>query len=535
MAAGALILTLASIATSIGVLAGSDNRPITEWRFQPTVYLAIVTTVANVCLHYAFAQSVTIAWWRTSLRGTTINELHRTYQYGNDFLAALLGLRHLSLISIACLLVTISPINGPLMQRASQITTRGGATQTTLKLSMAEEFPFGYTSWSSGRSESVSMMTQEFVPLLQQWTLQTPILMRNACRGRCTGNLRGAGFALNCTQSTLTFNTTIPYNATPDQYYPSSTYFDIALGHNYGQPGNAQNLNVVFKNTTECSGVLQVQNCTLQPAVVEYPVVVDGGGQTIALQGASTIWDDVVISTTPFEGTYYRRNTYGGLWKAMSERYTASAFFEAEPVIISTVISNGFAANQYGIVQPQGGDGGGLNCTLSFMNPMPDMLQAARDLSFRTAVNVANASTSQNIVVTETANEPHFHSDYLFLGLALLVTILPVLLVATVFHGFWHIGRKVTLSPIEVAKAFDAPGLRSTDSNATARALVGEIGERQVKYGGAAPGIYPGEASEDIVTDTEISDEADRGARLRLQLRSPDHVISPQPGWRFIG
>ncbi len=422
------------------------------------------------------------------------------------------------------------------MQRASQVTTSGSATQATLKLNIVEKFPYGFTSYTTTRSYAVSMVTPQFVPLLQQWMLQTPIPMSNTCRGRCSGRLRGAGFALNCTQSTLTFNTTVPYNATESEFFPSSQYFGIALGFHYGQPQNAQNLNVVIKNTTKCYGELQVQNCTLQPAVVDYPVVVDGGGQTIALQGESTIWDDIVVSETPWDKSGYGRNTYGGLWKAMSDRFTSSVDYAADPVINGYLGGSGFAANQYGVVQPENGDPAlSINCTVSFMNPMPDMLQAARDLSFRAAVGAANASDSQKIAVSEIADEPHFHSDYLFLGLALLVTLLPVLLVATVFHGFWKIGRKVTLSPIEVAKAFDAPGLRSTDSNATARALVGEIGDRQVKYGGAAPGIYPGEASEDIAIDTEVSEEADRGARLRLVLRSPDHVISPQPGWRFIG
>lgn len=114
MALLAIFLTVAAIATCIGILVGSDGKPVNRWTFQPTVYLAIATTVANICLHFAFAEGVTIVWWRKALGATTVGELHRAYDHGRDFWAALSAYRHVNFVAIACLMVTVSPINGPL-------------------------------------------------------------------------------------------------------------------------------------------------------------------------------------------------------------------------------------------------------------------------------------------------------------------------------------------------------------------------------------------------------------------------------------
>jgi len=41
----------------------------------------------------------------------------------------------------------------------------------------------------------------------------------------------------------------------------------------------------------------------------------------------------------------------------------------------------------------------------------------------------------------------------------------------------------MTLSPIEIAKAFDAGLLKDANSNATAREIIEELGSRRIRYG----------------------------------------------------
>jgi hypothetical protein len=57
-----------------------------------------------------------------------------------------------------------------------------------------------------------------------------------------------------------------------------------------------------------------------------------------------------------------------------------------------------------------------------------------------------------------------FHLEcYYFLGSSLLGAFF-VLLMTPTFWGGWEIGSSVTLNPIEIAKAFDAPFFQGTES-----------------------------------------------------------------------
>ena len=77
---------------------------------------------------------------------------------------------------------------------------------------------------------------------------------------------------------------------------------------------------------------------------------------------------------------------------------------------------------------------------------------------------------------------PAYQSHWLFLGLAMWATGLSISF-SPMFYGYWALGRKVSMSPVETAKAFNTPTLRGTDSNTKSRALLREIENRPVQYG----------------------------------------------------
>lgn len=77
-------------------------------------------------------------------------------------------------------------------------------------------------------------------------------------------------------------------------------------------------------------------------------------------------------------------------------------------------------------------------------------------------------------------------SNYAFLAVGVAVMLLALIGVMPLFYGFWDLGRDVTLSPIETAKAFGAPVLdtEGVPSNATATAIAkSETGRLLVQYG----------------------------------------------------
>jgi hypothetical protein len=124
-----------------------------------------------------------------------------------------------------------------------------------------------------------------------------------------------------------------------------------------------------------------------------------------------------------------------------------------------------------------------ITCGLAFTDPTNNLMANARELMFRTAVAAANSSNIRSVPAQQEATIAVYQSHYLYLGLASLFTTLTIILVVPTFIGYWHLGRKVSMSPIETAKAFNAPLLKNEDSNAEADRLIENLGHMGVKYG----------------------------------------------------
>ena len=98
-------------------------------------------------------------------------------------------------------------------------------------------------------------------------------------------------------------------------------------------------------------------------------------------------------------------------------------------------------------------------------------------------LTVTNRTTQQKVPVSMTYDETVYVVNYAWLmGTTSLVTI-ACLAIAPLYWGWWHLGRPVSLSPLEIAKAFDAPLLRGVDTNGTFDELTRAIGDLRVRYG----------------------------------------------------
>lgn len=58
----ALCVTIGCIFASLAVLVASDGQAVTSWSIQPTVYLAIVTAIANMSLALARLEAVPVSF-----------------------------------------------------------------------------------------------------------------------------------------------------------------------------------------------------------------------------------------------------------------------------------------------------------------------------------------------------------------------------------------------------------------------------------------------------------------------------------------
>lgn len=63
------------------------------------------------------------------------------------------------------------------------------------------------------------------------------------------------------------------------------------------------------------------------------------------------------------------------------------------------------------------------------------------------------------------------------------MTLLSIAMIIPSLYGWWQLGRKVSLNPIEMAEALNAPVLQHEDAiHKDADHLLELVGERKVKY-----------------------------------------------------
>ncbi|KAL8965508.1 MAG: hypothetical protein Q9183_003818 [Haloplaca sp. 2 TL-2023] len=77
------------------------------------------------------------------------------------------------------------------------------------------------------------------------------------------------------------------------------------------------------------------------------------------------------------------------------------------------------------------------------------------------------------------------------------------------------------MSPVETAKAFGAPVLRTNDSNADARGILKDVGEKEVRYGVVTTSTFEGFGGE-------------VKQRTQLVIGDTERVRKPRSGETFV-
>ena len=415
----------------------------------------------------------------------------------------------------------------PLIQGTDFVICCRFEANPDVKVDIAQTLPQGYTAFISGRQQAPSLLTPDFRRVVESATTQAPInVTTSGCIGECSATVRGAGFAIECSTDTTPFNLNPKapadgetFDTSQDAVLNGTRAFGSSFLWSNGQPGTI-NLTVQYKDTTSCDGNLVLRNCTLLAGTVDYPVTINGNKSTIELKSGSSIFDDRVFNTTQSGvGSYLGPSTFGGVFKALRDTYESLANLRFVGAVGYELVTEGATANRYALVNVTTGPSGGIvgpqsDCSLSFGDPTDDLLRAARDLMFRSAIAAANSTSSQTVRAQEVTTVPIYESRYLYLGIAVIFTILAWLATFPIFLGWWHVGRTVSLSPIEVAKAFRAPMLQNADPNAKVDDLVKQVGQRPVRYG--------------VVMTYD-------GQQELLEMNDPQYVREPQPGRAFAG
>ena len=91
--------------------------------------------------------------------------------------------------------------------------------------------------------------------------------------------------------------------------------------------------------------------------------------------------------------------------------------------------------------------------------------------------------TVQYIPTTQLKSETYYVGKPAFAWGAFASTIVVVMLILPSYWGFWQLGRKVTLGPLEIANAFNAPAFSHVHTGAGhVDGVLKVVGKERVQY-----------------------------------------------------
>ena len=425
-----------------------------------------------------------------------------------------------------------------------------------LNISVAQQLPKGFTSVMLGRLDEPVVFTAPFAQVMKQYNARDPIRVGfQGCNGNCTATVPAAGFSINCSLATG-----IPVNYNPDLSKGSNTsvgpntqpIFTANFTWSPGYSGSVARshspeqiiLTTGYSNTTNCTGTFYTTTCVLTEAVVDYQISLVN--ETATLNNPTTNLTVVTMGNSTSDvvgGTDAGQNvTLGGFYLAGNDLFganTSQSFVGAAGLFQLNNLDT--FASQYLM-----GFDFLDNCQYAWKDPTDDILLALHEIMFRTAISAANVSdfsiinmpqgnisfptnTVRPALQTSTQNVYSSHFGYLWGALAVMA--LGIASVVPTFNGWWHLGRPMTLSPIETAKAFNAPMLVTdhAHSNVEVNRLVRDVGTRRVQYGEGT--TTTSTSMMDGVFDKGLTPQ--RVTVKRLEMGPPDEVITPRKGVVF--
>jgi hypothetical protein len=431
-------------------------------------------------------------------------------------------------------------VQGTFLQNASRSVPTQSRQTVLSRLNIAPELPSEFTSTYTGRVTDAAVLNPTFASVLQQFQARSTITVNSTCAGSCSGTVAAAGLAAAC--STSSYNWTFVNDFSTKEPPVQFNAFNISFGlshdtvlDGHGEPTFVPNSDYeVWRNTRlnvdfyikDGRPVTVVEDkpltigfhrrCVLRPATVLYPVLISNS--TIRLQG-QMLEDEAIEFVDVYEPGSYGSGS-GTTWQGYASTVTE---LYATYVNVSYAGAAGYTYTRFGLfgtayLKSLGdvADGGSI-IDVAFRDPTKDVLNGMRELTFRMALAAArdpssgrwlgktkppgtNTNTSStnygvynasvaNVLpfntsssTVETRNVTVYQTDWVYGSLGIAWTFGMLLLITPTFYGFWLLDRRVSLSPLETAKAFRSPMLADMDPRADLDMIRAQTGNIRVRY-----------------------------------------------------
>ncbi|KAF4960057.1 hypothetical protein FSARC_10552 [Fusarium sarcochroum] len=494
---GMWVLALLGTVAAILILVFSDGVPVDHWdeHIQPTVWLALTSALSGAFLACAFTEGAAISYWRAAGKPVTLQQLQAVYGSSTGIIQAAINLFtwKSKVLGFASVLMTLSVLRGPLMQRASLTANHFQTQEGTIDFHIARELPDNYASIMTGRTHSTSLLTKNFSDIAQGYSNRKDMVVFDTTCDNCTTSVQGFGFQVNCTDTTRDFNLTVGMDRASmmkamsggDLFQVNITeYSDYSV---YDMPdGSFLRYTTLYKDTHKCSGKLKIQTCDLHAGTTKFPVRMDG--ETVELVG--TWKDDKFIRRkymmpAPMVASG-SGNILGGFSMIAQALYESSAYMSFTGATGYDVSSDGLPATQYLTMNSTI-----PGCEDTWENPMDDIIELTRDIGFRASLQYAkyNTTDKQRVEYDSGTVTLVYVTNYEKMWIAVAVSLVGIFSVLPTFWGWWELGRDVSLNPLEIANAFGTVGqeshiMRNVDPNQNVGGIVHAVNDiGPVRYG----------------------------------------------------
>ncbi|KAL1392756.1 hypothetical protein HDK64DRAFT_306228 [Phyllosticta capitalensis] len=495
----AIIAYLGAAAGAVAVLLSSDGEISGTWGWghSPNTYLSILAIVMNMLLSFAFAQGLTLSYWRKLLKGSTIAGLHYHWNAGQSIFGAFEGVfRGFGLLNgLAFIAWICSSARSPVNQAAAGIDNNViFPTNGTMHLELAQRLPEGYTgqtTYSRAAMSQTSALTRGFSAIMRKYSSRrTMILEHSYCGDMCNATLNSFGFHANCTSEVedalggnLKPGGSYTLFSTEVEIWGDDDIMSLYTGYNGGL-----NVTSYFKSNETGTPQQHTRVCLLQPSIMALPVTFSNS--TVSLYGSMET--DRQVKSLDYEGPSSRNprdTTIGGFQLAMSTLFKSSATYQFGGAV-SSINFEGSTVNQY--VDDKSSGDFSYPDDVNWNDPTSDILDAIREVAFRASIYAANEyssnqtalknmNASQDVHYLGQSLETVYATDLVRMIAGAALAVLGLLGALPLYYGWWELGRDVTMSPVEIAKAFDARLLAETNEH-DAKGIVRAGKKLRIKY-----------------------------------------------------
>ncbi|KAH6896742.1 hypothetical protein B0T10DRAFT_544170 [Thelonectria olida] len=519
------------------VLWQSEGKDITAWpgasrTVSVSVLLSLLVSLGNLCLIVALGQGYEISWWLQALKGAELRKLQFDLDIQQSVVALFSRTAAFDKFAIAAVVsLIVSVIDGPLIQKASSVTTKTYQpfdADVSVRVSN-EPLPADFSAYGVGPE----LLTPLFGNVSRAYSNREDIeLLIDGCNENvtCALTLPAPGFDVSCTETHVAYNfSQLAAGARKNNYTTFQVGIDFGASQTF-EDFSTINVTSLYKPNAACIGDMVRRKCSLRLATVRYPIAVSNGTATLKNWQLGQN-DTIELTSFPkkyanygydyiYTGSYAAggfMSMLGGIAYVVDDLYASSVNLRLATMTFTpyTLTATGQAASNY-ITSDISTYG---NCSMTWEDPTTDFVNTVRELMLRSAIAYSAYNSSavepQQLSVQQTKVAAAYQSHYKWLGITIACMVVQVLVIFFLLLGWHHLGRDVSLDAFDIARALGAPTLQVGSSNSGISEGLAPLRHVKFRYGEILPGD---------VDSSVVSDGSQGHVRQSSQDASPDEL-----------